>query len=186
MKKMTLAAAVLLLATAGLAGCADKTPGTAAPASASAEAGQSLAFSGGWAKAAETGGMTSAFGTLKNNGPEDLTIVAARSAAAGDVELHETATGADGTMTMREIDGGFVVPAGGEFQLEPGGTHLMLMELTRDLLAGDELAITLELGDGSTTDIQATAKDFAGANENYGDAAAEGHGTGDEHAAVDH
>ena len=190
MKKMTLAAAVLALSALGLSGCAADAAAPEASPSAAAEQAQSLTFTGTWAKAAEPGGMTGMFGTLKNSGTEDLTVVAASSPAAATVELHETAMGADGSMTMQEIDGGFTVPAGGDFLLEPGASHVMLMGLENGLLAGDQLTVTLELSDGSTLDVEATAKDFAGANESYGEtesAEHDDHGTepthGTEHTA---
>ena len=197
MKKLSLAAAVLALSAAGLAGCAADTPATGSSSEAAAEQSQHLAVTGAWAKAKSAGDMTGAFGTLENSGAEDITVVSATSPAAAAVELHETAAGADGAMAMQEIEGGFVVPAGGEYVLEPGANHLMLMGLTDDLLAGETLAITLELGDGSTLEMEATAKDFAGANENYepDDAPSEndaahgaGHGAGhsSEEPSTDH
>ncbi|WP_104101811.1 copper chaperone PCu(A)C [Arthrobacter sp. 08Y14] len=197
MKKLSLAAAVLAFSAAGLAGCAADTPATGSSSGAAAEQSQHLAMTGAWAKAKSTGDMTGAFGTLENSGAEDITVVAATSPAAAAVELHETAAGADGAMAMQEIEGGFVVPAGGEYVLEPGANHLMLMGLTDDLLAGETLAITLELGDGSTLEMEATAKDFAGANESYepDDAPSEndaahgaGHGAGhsSEEPSTDH
>lgn len=173
MKKFTLAAAVLAVSAAALTGCGSSTP--AAGTSPSAEDTAALSMTGAWAKAADAGGMTGAFGTLVNPGTEDVTVVAASSAAASTVEMHEVAMDDDGAMVMREIEGGFVVPAGGDYLLEPGASHLMLMGLTDGLLAGDTVTITLELSDGSTLDVDAVAKDFAGANESYG--TGEGHGT---------
>ena len=183
MKKLTLAAAVFAVAAVGLAGCASAGAPTAETSqTAAAEQSAAVTMTGAWAKAAEAGGMSGAFGTLENSGTEDLTVVAASSPAASVVELHEMATADDGAMVMRELEGGFVIPAGGEYLLEPGANHLMLMGLDNGLLAGDTFTITLELQDGSTLDIEATAKDFAGANENYGD-----ENDGDEdHSSEDH
>lgn len=188
MKKLTFAAAVLALSAAGLAGCAADTSAPATSADTAAEQAQHLTVNGAWAKAAGAGGMTGAFGALENSGDEDITVVAAESPAAATVELHETAAGPDGAMAMQEIEGGFVVPAGGEYVLEPGASHFMLMGLKADLPAGETLAITLELGDGSTLEMEAMAKDFAGANENYGPDASHdadtGHGS--EESSTDH
>lgn len=125
-----------------------------------------LSISEPWIKAAETG-MTGAFGVLANNGAEDIQVIGASSPAAASVELHETAAGADGQFAMAETADGFTVPAGGEFVLEPGANHLMLMGLTGPVLPGDEVSFTLELADGTTVDFTATAKDFSGANESY-------------------
>ena len=196
MKKFTLAAAVLAVSAAALTGCGSSTP--AADTSAADDAA-ALSMTGAWTKAAEAGGMTGAFGTLENSGDEDLTVVSASSSAASAVELHEVAMDDDGAMVMREIEGGFVVPAGSEYLLEPGASHLMLMGLTAGLLAGDTVTITLELADGSTLDVDAVAKDFAGANESYGAEdghgnenhgtethGAEGHGSGETHDSAEH
>ncbi|BDZ62281.1 hypothetical protein GCM10025873_20720 [Demequina sediminis] len=43
----------------------------------------------------------------------------------------------------------------------------MLMELSGPIVAGDTVAFTLELADGSTVDLTATAKDFDGGEEDY-------------------
>ena len=197
MKKFTLAAAVLAVSASALTGCGSSTP--AAETTPAAGGAASLSMSGAWAKAAEAGGMTGAFGTLENSGSEDLTVVSASSPAASTVELHEVAMDDDGAMVMREVEGGFVVPAGDGYLLEPGASHLMLMGLTDGLLAGDTVTITLELADGSTLDVDAVAKDFAGANESYGTGEGhetESHGTethgtethsgGDTHDSADH
>ncbi|MFF3037667.1 copper chaperone PCu(A)C [Arthrobacter citreus] len=181
MKKITLAAAVLAVSAAALTGCGSSSPATEpTPA---ADGAASLTMTGAWAKAADADGMTGAFGTLENSGDEDLTIVAASSASASTVELHEVAMDDDGAMVMREIEGGFVVSAGSDYLLEPGASHLMLMGLTDGLLAGDTVTITLELADGSTLDVDAVAKDFAGGNESYG--SGEGHDAGG-HGAGSH
>lgn len=111
--------------------------------------------------------MTGAFGVLANNGTEDIRVTGASSPAAASVELHETAAGPDGTFAMAETADGFTVPAGGEFVLEPGANHLMLMGLSGPVLPGDEISFSLELGDGTVVDFTATAKDFSGANESY-------------------
>ncbi|WP_062313299.1 copper chaperone PCu(A)C [Demequina rhizosphaerae] len=144
-------AAVALASAAALAGCASDT--------ASSEA--SLTVEDPWVKTVESG-MTAAFATLTNTTDADLTVVAASSDAAPMIELHEVVDG-----DMQEKDGGFTVPAGETLTLQPGGYHLMLMGVEEPIVAGDEVAFTLELEDGSTVGFTATAKDFDGANEDY-------------------
>ena len=154
------AAAVLTLTS-----CA----GTAAPATAPATAtkqADSLAIEGACMKAAD-GGMSAAFGVLENTGDEDVTIVSAASPASATVELHETVANDSGEMVMQETDGGYVVPAGGSFELAPGANHIMLMGLANPVTAGDEVTFTMTLSDGSTFEFDASAKDFSGGNESY-------------------
>ena len=70
-------------------------------------------------------------------------------------------------MTMREVEGGIVVPADGSVDLTPGGEHFMLMDLRGPIRSGDEVTITARFSDGSTTTVEAIARDFAGNEENY-------------------
>ena len=134
----------------------------------SAGSAESMTVRDPWVKAAESG-MTAAFGTFVNDSAEPLTVVAASCAAADRMELHETATGDDGTTVMREVADGFVVPADGERELAPGGDHLMLMSIGEAIEPGDEIEITLELADGSEVMFTASARSFAGAEETYED-----------------
>lgn len=124
-----------------------------------------------WGKAADDG-MTGVFAEITNNGPKAITITGGSSEAAHMVQLHGTEGNAKGGMTMKEKEGGFTIEPGASLTLEPGGDHIMLMDLTGPLKPGDEVAIDLELADGSTLELTAQIRDFAGAQEDY----APGHG----------
>ncbi|GAA1470182.1 copper chaperone PCu(A)C [Microbacterium thalassium] len=152
------------VAALALTGCATGT--SASSDEAVSAAADVVTVSDAWVKAADEG-MTGAFAELENDGSADVTVVAASTDAAAMVELHETAMGDDGEMAMSEVDGGFVVTAGGTHVLEPGADHIMLMSLTGPLAAGDEVTITLTFSDESTLEFTAPVKDFSGANENY-------------------
>lgn len=161
-KNTTTRLAVLLAAAAlTLTGCAS----TAAPA-AEAPAADSVEITDSWVKSAEEG-MSAAFGELTNSSDEDITVVSAETEASSMLELHETVENESGEMVMREIEGGFVIPAGGSMNLEPGGNHIMLMDLTAPLKAGEEVTFTLTFSDDSTFEFTAPVKDYSGANENY-------------------
>jgi copper(I)-binding protein len=167
-------AALVAVSLLALTGCA----GTTAPAeSDSAPAGDTVTIEDAWVKAADEG-MSAAFGTLSNTGTDDVTVVSAETAASSMVELHETVENEAGEMVMREIEGGFVIPAGGTLLLEPGASHIMLMDLAAPLQAGAEVTVTLTFSDDSTYEFTAPVKDYSGANENYED--------GDEHEGMDH
>ncbi len=174
-----------------VAGCGGGTATEAEPATASpADATSSAATAGGsasaaatdcpvtltdaWVKAADSG-MTGEFGVLSNGGDADVTIVGGSTPAAAMVELHEVSDG-----TMKQVPGGFEIPAGGSLTLEPGGYHIMLMQLTGPIAPGDEITTTLECSTGGTADLVATAKEFAGGNEEYvGDGMGDGASMGD-------
>jgi copper(I)-binding protein len=158
--QLAIGAVALMLALSGCAGASKAPVATASPAA------HTLSITDAWVKAADTG-MSAAFGTLENSGPKDVTVVSAQSPASSMLQLHETTSNDAGEMVMREKKSGFVVPAGGSLELAPGGNHIMLMDLTNPIKAGDEATFTLTLSDGSTYEFTAAAKDFTGANETY-------------------
>ena len=93
-----------------------------------------------WARATVATQKTSgAFMTLTAS--RDTRLVEARSPVAGTVEIHEMAL-QDNVMRMRAI-GSVALPAGKAVKLEPGGYHVMLMDLRQPLKAGDTVPLTL-------------------------------------------
>ena len=69
-------------------------------------------------------------------------LVAASSPVAGVAELHEMSMQGD-VMRMRALPAGLELPAGKTVTLKPGGFHVMLMDLRRQLKPGDTVAVTL-------------------------------------------
>ena len=112
--------------------------------------------------------MTGAFVHLTNVSGEDQTIVGADAALAEIVELHEVVDDG-GVNVMQEKEGGFPVAAGERYELNPGEDHIMLMELAEEVQPGDVIDITIEVDNGATQTIEFIAKDYVGAQENYGD-----------------
>ncbi|MGO2361038.1 MAG: copper chaperone PCu(A)C [Brachybacterium tyrofermentans] len=117
-------------------------------------------------KAADEG-MTAAFGTITNGTDADLVLTAVTTPATDMVQLHETTSDGSGGMSMQEKDGGFPLPAGEDLVLEPGGDHIMLMDLPKPLQPGDTLELTLVFSEGTEHPFTATVKDFSGAQEHY-------------------
>jgi copper(I)-binding protein len=155
--------ALLAVSVLTLTGCT----ATPAPQPQDSEpAGDVVTIEDAWVKAAPDG-MSAAFGMLENSGDHDVTVVSVDSDTASMIELHETVENEAGEMVMREIEGGFVIPARSELALAPGANHIMLMDLQAPLLAGDETTFTLRFSDDSTYEFTAPVKDYSGANENY-------------------
>ena len=156
--------ALLAAAALVLTGCSSATADIAAASEADA-----ITIEDAWVKAAETGDMTSAFAILENTSNEEVTVIAVESTASPVMELHETVVDDSGQMIMREVEGGFTIAANDHLHLEPGGDHIMLLELPEPVIAGDDVTFTFEFADGSTLEFDALVKDFAGAQEDYGD-----------------
>lgn len=74
----------------------------------------------------------------------------------------------DGEVVMREAEAGIVVPRESHEHLAPGGPHIMLMELQRDLPAGgEEISCTLSFDNGQKIDILAPIKEFTEEQDTY-------------------
>jgi periplasmic copper chaperone A len=68
-------------------------------------------------------------------------LVAVSTVVAPSAELHETVIGSDGTATMRSVDS-MDLPRSGRLVLEPGGLHVMLIDVDR-LEVGATVSVSL-------------------------------------------
>jgi periplasmic copper chaperone A len=105
-----------------------------------------------WTRATPPGAKVAAgFMKLKSAGAADR-VVGASSAVAGRVEMHVTIREGE-VMRMREVSS-LEIPAGGSFELKPGGAHLMLMDLKRPLKKGEKVPLTLRLAKGGELKLE--------------------------------
>lgn len=115
-----------------------------------------------WVRQPAEGQTTSAaYGTITNNGDADVTLVGASVPFDATVEIHETLMGDDGVMTMQEREDGFVIPAGGTFTLEPGGPHIMMIDVDpADIV--DSVEVTMIFDDGTELTVTAPVRELTG------------------------
>lgn len=98
-----------------------------------------------WARASMmVAGNSAVFGTLANLTESEDTLVGASTEVAEVVEIHESSVDADGVMSMNPLPEGLNLMAGQVVTLEPGGLHIMLINLQKDLVAGETFELTLE------------------------------------------
>lgn len=83
--------------------------------------------------------VTGAF--MQLSAQRDVRLVEARSPIAGVVEIHEMKMDG-GIMRMRPIPG-IDLPAGRAVELKPGGYHVMLIDLKRQVKVGETVPLTL-------------------------------------------
>jgi periplasmic copper chaperone A len=120
---------------------------------AAALAGGVLDVEDAYASAVPPGQPNSAvFMRIVNRGVASRGLVSGKSDAADVVELHSH-TMDEGMMRMRRIER-IEIPGQGAVSLEPGGLHLMLIGLKRDLVPGDTLDLTLYLDDGTDLEVK--------------------------------
>ena len=90
--------------------------------------------------------MHAGFGRIDNACAQPVTIVGAKSASYGEVELHESRN-VDGVNRMRQLKELRIAPKEAAV-LKPGGMHLMLMDPVKPVKPGARIAIVFTLSDG--------------------------------------
>ncbi len=94
----------------------------------------------------------------------DARLVGVSSSAVPRVEVHEMKMDGD-VMRMREVKA-VALPKGRTVSLEPGGFHIMLMNLKKPIMAGDSIPLTLTIESGGkqqTVEVKAEARAMGGA-----------------------
>lgn len=111
-----------------------------------------------WARAAAQGENGAVYFVIHNYEAADDTLTGASSDVAETVEIHESAMTGD-VMEMQMVHS-ISLPPGGDVEFTPGGYHIMLFNLQRDLKIGDTIEVTLHFQDAA--DISVTAHVKAG------------------------
>ncbi|TFG51822.1 MAG: copper chaperone PCu(A)C [Gemmatimonadales bacterium] len=127
------ASVLLLLLPLAVAGCRRERP--------LATVGE-ISVMQGWAYPS-TAGLASAYLVLENHGRSADRVNSLSGPEVGDASMHGVRReGVASTMYPLEW---LEVPAGGEVAMQPGGIHIMLAGLTRELVVGDTLVLGLDL-----------------------------------------
>ena len=156
MLKSLLAAAAVLVSTSAFA----HSPGHMAdPAEMQLHAGPAvtvgdLEITGAFSRAtlpnAPVGG---GYLSITNHGSADDRLIGVATPAAGTAAVHEMKMDGD-VMRMNEVPDGLVIPAGETVALEPGGLHLMFMDLHAPLVEGQSFPVTLTFEKAGPIEVQ--------------------------------
>ncbi|MBI3174195.1 MAG: copper chaperone PCu(A)C [Chloroflexi bacterium] len=101
-----------------------------------------------WARPAMKGENSAIYLLLHNHTAEDDELVSVSSDVAASVELHESKMVEGSDMMEMTPVASVPLPADGEVEFKPGGLHIMLFGLNRDLKVGDQFDITLTFKSG--------------------------------------
>lgn len=132
----------------GLPGAAQAQMRPAEPGAAAGQAG-TLTISGAWARATPPAARTGAvYLTVTNDGGAPDRLVAGASSAAASVEFHAHMMDA-GVARMRAIEAVEISP-GEPAIFQPGGLHVMLIDLRAPLREGQSIPLTLTFARAGT------------------------------------
>ena len=119
-----------------------------------------------WVRSSEysdhTGGMTGIFGKFTNHSDKTVTIIGGATDISMMVQTHEVVNG-----MMQEKKGGIKIKPGETVTLQPGGLHIMIMDIAKPIVAGDKIKFTFKFDGAESQTLTLTAKDSEGGDETY-------------------
>lgn len=150
----------LLFALLAVAACSDDrgaSPAGKALSCAATEGGK-ITVTNAWVRAqSDRSGTSAAYFSLCNGTMAPITLTGLNTGLAGRAEFHETTRDDAGVVAMAPI--GALTLAPGELAVfEPGGKHVMLLDLADDIDLDDAGRLILQFSDGSTIEAKAAAK----------------------------
>lgn len=117
--------------------------------------GQSIEIMDAYARSAgESAKAGGAFMIINNTGEEDVTLIGGQTDYAARTEIHTHAMTAEGVMKMSKVEGGLKIPAGQCVALARGGYHVMMMGLTKPMIDGDMMKLSLEFENADPVDFE--------------------------------
>lgn len=120
-----------------------------------------------WARATMPGQKVSG-AYMQIQSDADARLLSVSSPTVPRVEVHEMKMDGD-VMRMRELKS-VDLPKGKAVSLEPGGFHLMLMNLTKPIAAGELIPLTLVVESGGkqqTVEVKAEARAMGGGMQHH-------------------
>jgi len=140
-----LAAAALQAAVAGI---------TAVRAAAADYDVGSMHISAPWARATPKGAASGAgYMTITNKGTAPDTVSCVSDDASAQCQIHSM-TMEGGVMKMRPVGGGLEIKPGETVTLQPGGYHIMFVNLKHALEQGQSVKATLKFEHAGTVDVE--------------------------------
>lgn len=149
------------------------SPAQAAPANAvtalvapKTAAAQGVVVTQAWVRASSfsdhVGGMTGVFAKITNRTKKTVTLTGGSSSFAPMVQVHEVVDG-----MMREKSGGIKIAPGKSVILQPGGLHVMLMGLTKEVKPGTRVDIKLNFTNAKSVSLKLISKPADAGDETY-------------------
>jgi copper(I)-binding protein len=148
MRKTALLIVLTLLLMSTISACA--------PQKESAGTGK-LTVRDAWARPVQAGANSAIYFVIDNGGDAD-TMLEVRCEAAMMAEMHKTTTGADNKSSMMHQER-VPLPSGEKTAFEPGGLHVMLMQVKTDLQPGQKVPCTLRFEKAGEITVEATVRE---------------------------
>ena len=123
-------------------------------------AGGDVEVHGVWARSTLAGGNGAVYMVVHNHSNVDDAILGASSDVADAVEIHLSEMDANGVMSMTRQES-IALPVDTEVVFKPGGYHIMMVGLKKDLKVGDEIVVILNFQNHEDIVLKVPVMDMA-------------------------
>jgi copper(I)-binding protein len=106
--------------------------------------------------------VASGYMVIRNVGSAPDRLVAISSDISAAAEVHSMSVDDKGVMTMRPVEGGLEIPAGGAVELKPGAWHVMFVGLKSPPKEGEPFAATLTFEKAGDVAVEFAVEGMAG------------------------
>jgi len=121
-----------------------------------------------WMRPVAKGDNGAVYFVIHNHSSEADELTGASSDSAAAVEMHESKRNVD-VMEMQPLES-VPLEVYGEVKFEPGGLHLMLVDLKHDLNVGDEIGLTLHFKNSEDVNVRVPVRDTPAPEEDHSSA----------------
>ncbi|HET8669563.1 MAG TPA: copper chaperone PCu(A)C [Candidatus Saccharimonadales bacterium] len=118
-----------------------------------------------WMRPAAQGDNGAIYFVIHNHASQADALTGITSEVAGAIEMHESKMSGD-VMQMQQLDS-IPLEAFAELNFEPGGLHIMLVDLKKDLKIGDKIEITLHFTNFEDISITVPVRDTPAPAEDH-------------------
>lgn len=112
-----------------------------------------------WARPAVKYANSALYFIIENKGSKIDTLISAQSKVAEEVEVHESFKSDHDRMGMRPA-GKIAIKPRSKFEFKPGGFHVMLLGILKDLKIGDKIEVVLILKSAGKIKVKAEVRDM--------------------------
>ncbi len=128
----------------------------------------SISIAHPWSRATPKGAsVAGGYLTITNKGTTPDRLVGGSVEAAKRFEIHEMSV-EGGVMKMRELPNGLEIAPGATVELKPGGYHVMMMNLSKQLMQGDKVKGTLTFEKAGKVDVEFAVEAVGGPPQGHG------------------
>jgi copper(I)-binding protein len=119
---------------------------------------KTLSVEDAWARPGIAGGTSAVYFVINNPTGAADTLLSASTPVSPNAEMHKSQMDENGAMEM-QMQASVPVPERSQVEFQPGGLHVMLINLPQDLKAGETISLTLTFQNAGAIELSVPVRE---------------------------